>query len=176
MPAVRSTLPAQLDELHLRISALGSDMTADKLVEILKSKGCQPERQRGLHELRDAVHETVHVLQSRSKTYEREALHEALLKAAGDDRMHMSNLLRFELQARAVEMLACQKFGIEYDLDHWAFTMWLETSKSFRVDIGDIETVKDSILIVSRGFETKLLFDRVLRMRGKRSRSIEASP
>ena len=59
--------------------------------------------------------------------------------------------------------------GVEYDLDHWAFIMWMETSKAYRVDIGELESVKDSILIVSRQLETKWLRDRVLRMRASRA-------
>jgi hypothetical protein len=139
-------------------------MTADKLVEILTSRGCRPLMQKGLHPVRDAVHETVHQIQSGARTYDRELLHERLCRKAAD----RSTLVRFELQARAVEMLACHEFGIKYDIEHWAFVMWLETAKSLQVDIGDIEEVRSSIITVSKQRETKALLVQVMALRAKK--------
>ena len=140
---------------------------ADRLVEILKARGCVPERQRSLHEVRDAVHETVHVIQSGSKSYNRETIHEGLLAKAKDEdgRQDRSLLLRFELQARAVEKIICERFKIEYDIEHWALIMWMETSKTLNVDIGSLDRTVDAINIVAKQYETKRLVDQVLRLR-----------
>lgn len=144
-------------------------MTADELVEVLKSRGCKPLTQHHTHEVRDAVHETVHLIQSGSKTYEREALHRALERKAARSGLHMNvTLVRFELQARAVEMLACKKFGIEYDIEHWVFTMWLETVKSMNLDMGGIEELRSAVITVSKQRETKALLDKVLAMKSTR--------
>ena len=71
-------------------------------------------------------------------------------------------------------MLVCKHVGIEYDIDHWAFITWLETAKSLRVDIGDVEKIKDSIMIVSRQRETLALLDRVMTMQSLPKRSRKA--
>lgn len=160
-------------------------LTPDRLIKIFQSKGYHPERQKGLHEIRDGIHEAMHVVQSGSKTFNRDKLHEALEQAADRhplsagaptglrrrEAQRMGALLRFELQARAAEMLVCQHFGIEYDLEGWALTTWLETSKSYHVDIGDTETICDSIRVVSEQYETHRLLASVLRMRARKARS-----
>lgn len=140
-------------------------MTADQMVAILKSRGCEPS------DLRDGVHEAVHVLQTGSRSWDREKLHETLERKAwktSSARNHIATMVRYELQARAVEMLACKHFKIPYDIDHWAFTCWMETSKSYRVDIGSIDKIVDSVRIVSKQVEVGMLLRRVLSLRARR--------
>lgn len=153
-------------------------MTADRLVEILISHGCAPERQRAAHPVRDAVHETVHVLQSGYKpkhlVWDREELHEALVakaeKLAADRIRPDLMLVRFELQARAVEMLACKRLGLDYVIEDWAFIMWRETISSLRINMGEIDDLVDAIQVSAKLFETQRLLNRVFAMRMKRSR------
>ena len=155
-------------------------MTADRLVEILISRGCQPETQHDCHELRDAVHETVHVLQCRSRTYEREALHEKLCRQA-ESEAHETGLndttllVRYELQARAVEKLTCEHFKIPYDIEHWAFIMWMETAKSIHVNIGELDDVREAIITTSKLLPARMMFERVLLLRPRRRKAGSAS-
>lgn len=153
-------------------------MTADELVAILVARGCQPQKQHDVHELRDAVHETVHVLQCGSRTYDREKLHEKLCKKArseaGSGRMFDALMVRYELYARAVEMLACQHFGIEYDIDHWVGIMWLETAKSMHINIGAEDDAREAIIIASKQIMARRMLHQILSLKPpRRKRKVE---
>jgi hypothetical protein len=72
------------------------------------------------------------------------------------------SMIRHELQARAVEMLACQQYGIPYEPEKWAMWCAMETVKTYRIDVGSIADLVDAIRTVAKQSETLALLDRVL--------------
>jgi len=145
-------------------------MTAERLLAVIRSRGSDADT------LRDGVHEAVHAIQAGLKDpWEREAIHEALqAKAAIDSQIEFKAKVRmlvwYELQARACEWLACERFKIEYDIEYWALMMSMETVKTFHISPGTLEDVIEAIKITKQQLETKMLLDRVLALRAKRSR------
>lgn len=139
-------------------------VSADEFVERLRAMGCMPLKQHGCHEVRDAAHEAAHYVQAGAKSWHRERLHKALSKKAHHQR---AGLVRFELEARGVEMIICKKFDIEYDLKHWSFITWMETSKTLNVDIGDLDEIAKAVTTVSKQRTVKALAAEVLAMTPK---------
>ena len=84
-------------------------------------------------DLRDAIHEAAHALQvGLTPPWGREMVHKALAEHARADlctsRPEVA-LAAYEVQARAVERLACEGFGIPYDPEEWALVAILEASR-----------------------------------------------
>lgn len=103
---------------------------AKRLLEVIRANGCDA------LDLRDAAHEAHHALFTRLKPkWTRDRIHEALVKLAGRDRTSRSTLVAYELDARAVEWLVCDRYGIEYDAPKWADTMWWETTKNMNITL-----------------------------------------
>lgn len=108
-------------------------LDADQITRILDaigSRGCAS------RDFRFAVHEAHHALTcGLRKPWTSDNIHAAVLRAARKSLLLTRDeaLVRFELQARAVEWIACERAGIEYDLDYWAHIMWMETYKNMNI-------------------------------------------
>lgn len=82
-------------------------------------------------DLRDAFHEAHHAVTAKlKKPWERERIHQALLHLPRVKKWGVAMLVQEEIDARAVERVACAKFGIEYDVDWWAMMAAMETCKT----------------------------------------------
>ena len=98
-------------------------MTADDLLNRLCAKGIQSDS------LRDAVHEASHALECgcpEDEWNDREAIHAAVCHQYPSP----SYLIREEIEARATEWEACEQYGIDYNVDSWAFTAGMESIKN----------------------------------------------
>jgi hypothetical protein len=134
--------------------------SANDVVLAIRSRGSDA------HDLRDAAHEATHAMQSRIRgPWERERLHAALERVTlrgNSNAGFIRSMIRHELQARAVEMLACQQYGIPYEPEKWAMWCAMETVKTYRIDVGSIADLVDAIRTVAKQSETLDLLDRVL--------------
>lgn len=104
------------------------DVSTEFVVEAVRLRGSDA------RDLRDAVHEAHHAISSglRGK-WERERVHQALLRMPRVKKWGVAMLVQEEVDARAVERLACAKFGIEYDSEYWAMMAAMETCKTLGV-------------------------------------------
>lgn len=71
----------------------------------------------------------------------------------------------YELEARAVEMLTCEHFGVPYDQRHWALMAWMETLRTLHIDMGTIENIVIHVEHISTGLSAKMLFKRVINIK-----------
>ena len=97
-------------------------MTADDLLNMLREKGIQSDS------LRDAVHEASHAVECGcpdDKWSDREAIHAAVCRRHPNPAYQA----REEVEARATEWEACERYGIDYDVDAWAFMAAMEAVK-----------------------------------------------
>lgn len=91
---------------------------------------------------RDAVHEAHHALDAGVKPgkWDRESIHKKLIgvpyKTKSNDwgeyrvRTNRAELLRYEVEARAVEQLVCRALKIDIeDVEHWAWYAVIEMQK-----------------------------------------------
>lgn len=80
-------------------------------------------------DLRDGAHEVHHALDAgvQRDWGDREAIHAALMRKA---RGRRSTMLRYEIDARAVEHVVCRAYGVDHDIKHWAFWACMEGVKS----------------------------------------------
>jgi len=142
--------------------------TASALLQAIRSRGSDAET------IRDAAHEATHALQTNLHSpWNRDNIHEAVERLAkrhflGRHFGRMSALVRFELEARAVEMLTSQHFNEKYDIQHWATICWMETAKAFQTNIGEIDDVIAAIKTNAEDRRTIALFKRVLAIKPKR--------
>lgn len=81
-------------------------------------------------EIRDAAHEAHHALFAGVPVglWQRETIHARLCLGA-----QRSDLIAYELDARAVEKLVCETLDVEYDDEHWLMMMCIETIKTVGV-------------------------------------------
>ena len=144
-------------------------ITSNDLVTAIRSRGSNAD------DVRDAAHEATHAMQSRLRgPWGRERLHAALegkAKREAGSRMFVSQMLRYELQARAVEMLVCAHYNEPYDCEKWAMWCAMETANTYRVDVGGIDRLVDAIGIVSKQCMTLALFDTVMAIRPLRTKA-----
>lgn len=105
-------------------------LTAARFIEGVRARGSD------VSDLRDAFHEAHHAVTARlKKPWERERIHQALLRMPRVRKWGVAMLVQEEVDARAVERLACAKFGVEYNAELWAMTAAMETCKTFGVDM-----------------------------------------
>lgn len=141
-------------------------MTGERFVEAIRSHGCET------NNVRDAAHEAAHAKQVRLRApWTRDRIHAGVERRADEmNRPPMIALVNMELEARAVEKMACAKFGEPYEVEEWALTCWMETSSAYRVDIGSIDGIVDAIRSRERSLFTQMLFRSVIAIRGRRTR------
>lgn len=129
---------------------------AQVLYDAIRAKGYEPHRlhssEDNLADLRDASHEAHHALYcGLRKPWTRDNIHEAILRRAKRDASGLYRstelLVQYELHARAVEWTVCERYGIEYDVEHWADIMWWETIKNMNIRLPDVEQIIDAIKI-----------------------------
>lgn len=101
-------------------------MVADAIVAAVREKGSDP------RDVRDAAHEAAHAFQTKLQgKWERERIHQALQrKAKAMGPLSRAEFVRYEVQARAVEQLVCQRLEIPYEPEKWRNTAWMETLKN----------------------------------------------
>lgn len=97
--------------------ALRGDGT-QSVIDFVKSRGGDP------RDFRDAVHEAIHGMQLETEDWSRSNL--TLIFDEDVDRAH---LFAWECEARAAEWLACERVGIEYNLEKWAGNAAIESAK-----------------------------------------------
>lgn len=141
-------------------------MSESTILAAIQSRGSDA------RDIRDAVHEATHAIQCRLHgPWERERIHTALERRAkhlaGKSGL-VTEMVRYELQARAIEMLACERFGVAYDVKNWALWCAMETAKTYRVDLGSLDVIADAIVISSKQRRTIELLDLVLATKAKR--------
>lgn len=132
------------------IAPLGAD--AQKLYDAIRAKGYAPHDLGDGDDLRDAAHEAHHALYcGLRKPWTRDNIHEALLRRAKRDASGLYRstelFVQYELHARAVEWTVCERYGVEYDVEHWADTMWWETIKNMNIRLPDVEQIIGAIKI-----------------------------
>jgi hypothetical protein len=141
--------------------AVQKEMSADKLLAAIQAHGCDAT------DLRDAAHEAHHALFAKVKPpWERERIHQALMRRA-KGRLASGQLVIYELNARAVEWIVCERFDITYDLTKWADIMWWETAKSLRICLRDIGWVAKLITQRKATAEAIAYADAVIALAGK---------
>jgi hypothetical protein len=94
-------------------------MTADDLLNMLREKGVQSDS------LRDAVHEASHAVECGcpdDRWGDREAIHAAVCRR----HPRPAHQVREEVEARATEWEACERYGIDYDVESWALMAAME--------------------------------------------------
>jgi hypothetical protein len=141
-------------------------MSAEAILAAIQSRGSDAV------DLRDAVHEATHAIQCRLHgPWQRERIHAALerrAKHSAGKRWLVTEMVRYELQARAVEMLVCERFAVPYDAKNWALWCAMETAKTYRVDLGSLDTLVDAFVLASKQRHTLELLDQVLATKAKR--------
>jgi hypothetical protein len=103
---------------------------ADRLVEYMATRGNAP------HDVRDAAHEAAHVYQAAIMrgSLARETIHKRLEREARHIRPASDAMVRFELQARAVEQIVCKELGVGcYPLVEAADIMAMELIVNMRI-------------------------------------------
>lgn len=97
-------------------------MTAEDLLNLLRERGICSDS------LRDAVHEASHAVECGcpdDKWGDRKAIHAAVCRR----HPRPSDQVREEVEARATEWEACERYGIDYDVENWAFIASMEAIK-----------------------------------------------
>lgn len=144
-------------------------ITANDLVTAIRSRGSNAD------DIRDAAHEATHAMQSRLRgPWGRERLHSALERKARREagpRMFVTEMLRYELQARAVEMLVCAHYQVPYNPEEWAMWCAMETANTYHVGVGGIDRLVDAIGISSKQRMTRALFDAVMATKALRTKA-----
>lgn len=123
----------------------------DKLLAAIRARGCDAK------DLRDGAHEAHHaIFVGLKKPWTRDNIHEALIKRARRGRVQALRLgvnellVRYELEARAVEWIVCERAGVEYDLDKWSHIMWMETMKNMNILLPQGDEIADAIKIAKQ--------------------------
>jgi len=98
---------------------------AEQLVAGVRAKGSDA------RDPRDAAHEACHAIEWKVKRkWTRDNIH------AGRPKLRNRAFgVRDEITARAVEALVCAELGIEYDLEKWAMTCWMEMLKNEQISL-----------------------------------------
>lgn len=126
-------------------------------------------------DLRDATHEAHHAIASGCrKPWTRDNIHAAVLRAARGDRITRllggstnEALVKYELEARAVEWIICERAGLEYDLPKWADVMWWETFKNMNIRLPDVDDVAKAIKLAKERPSIVRAADRVAELADK---------
>lgn len=123
----------------------------DKLLAAFHARGIVT------NDLRDGAHEAHHaIFVGLKKPWTRDNIHEALLKRARRGRVQALKLgvnellVRYELEARAVEWIVCERAGIEYDLSYWSHIMFMETMKNMNILLPHGDEIADAIKIAKQ--------------------------
>lgn len=127
-----------------------------RIVEAVTKRGCSP------RDVRDAAHEACHALDAKLEDkWTRDNVHEALKEFCNHDR---GTMLYHEIRARAVEMLVCQQLGVEYDLQSWANTCFMESMKNGILP-PSYEWLVDHIERQAKMMKTRLMVKRIMELR-----------
>ena len=99
---------------------------ADRFVAGVRARGSDA------RDVRDAAHEAYHATVAHLKRpWERERIHQALLKMSRIKKWGIAGLVHEEIDARAVEQMVCVHYGVDYDAEHWAMMAAMESCKTF---------------------------------------------
>ncbi len=125
---------------------------AQKLFDAIRARGYTPHERDDPHDLRDAVHEAHHALFcGLKKLWTRDNIHDAIMRKAKRDASRLLRstemLVRYELYARAVEWTICERYGIEYEVEHWADITWWESIKNMNIKLPDVEQIIEAIKV-----------------------------
>jgi hypothetical protein len=138
-----------------------------KLLEAIQARGCDAT------DLRDAAHEAHHALFVKlSSRWGRERIHQALLRKATRAAIAMRGLVTrpealaatltsYELDARAVEWLICERYRVPYETEKWLDIMWWETAKNMSIHLPAIHVLIDEVTRRKKSVFVKLYADRV---------------
>lgn len=74
-------------------------------------------------------------------------------------------MLYYEIRARAVEMLVCQDLDIEYDLEEWTHTCFMEQVTVARIVPPSYEWLLERIKAAAGMLKTRLQVKRLLALR-----------
>lgn len=94
-------------------------------------------------DLRDAAHEACHAIEANvpDGKWDREGIHSRLIRGRS-----RSDLVRLEIEARAVEQLVCADLGVDCDtVDKWAEITWWETMKNMRINLPSVEWIAKAV-------------------------------
>jgi len=131
--------------------------SAARLVAAVKKRGGEP------RDPRDAAHEACHALDAKlTAKWTRDNIHEALEEYCEGDRGAM---VYREIRARAVEMLVCQQLGIEYDLESWAHTCFMESMQVGHILLPSFEWLVARIKAASGMVTTRMMVKRIMALR-----------
>lgn len=141
-----------------------ASMTAEQVVAAIQARGSDAT------DLRDAVHEAHHAVVTKLKRpWERERIHQALLRMPRVRKWGLSMLVMEEIDARAVERLACERFGVPYDAERWAMAAAMETCKTFGVGM-QLDWWTARIEERAKSARASLLLDSLLRKLARKTK------
>lgn len=113
---------------------------ATKLIEIIRARGSDAE------DLRDAAHEAHHALDTGlERKWTRDNIHAAIMRKAGPGRRALTELVSFEFDARAVEWIICERFGVLYEPAKWADITFWETVKNMQIQLPTDDTIEKAM-------------------------------
>lgn len=133
---------------------------ADAVIAAIVSRGSDA------HDLRDAVHEATHALQARCPPpWDRERI-DWYLKRSCSSQDRVTALVDREVRARAAEMHACERFGVEYDLEQWSAIACMETGNTLQVWL-KLDVIARRVKALASRQETRRLVDRIVKLGAK---------
>lgn len=105
-------------------------MSPDAVVAAVRARGSDAS------DLRDAIHEAHHAVRAGvRRPWRRERIHAKLLRLPMVLVVGPAALIVEEATARAVERLACEQFGIPYDVSKWAMMASMETTETLGIGL-----------------------------------------
>lgn len=128
--------------------------TQNAIIQYAAERGNAP------RDFRDAVHEAVHCVEFEvGDDWDREKIHACILTTPAHEQV------RGECNARATEWLACERAGVDYDLENWVGIAAMEAIKGGTVMPLDIwrQGIKNAY---NNGTAERLL-ERVLELVGE---------
>lgn len=124
-------------------------MAAEAIVAAVRARGSDAT------DVRDAAHEACHALMwGVSKKWTRNNIHRKCPRRSADK-------VADEITARAVEMAVCGRFGVAYDLKHWAFVAWIEMLKNEKISLPTDGWLATAIRERLKSRRTQEMVDRV---------------
>lgn len=93
-------------------------VTAADVVMAVRDRGSNAE------DIRDAVHEAYHGVTASAERWDRQSVHDAVARCIAPALRG-----RNELEARAAEWAACDRFGVDYAVGEWAALACLEAAR-----------------------------------------------
>lgn len=134
-------------------------MTPDKIVRAIRARGSDAT------DLRDAAHEAFHALEIRLRgKWTRDRIHNALCRCARkrDSRAIQSELVGYELRARAAERAVCQRFGIDYETEKWLHICYMETLQSMHIALPSTEWILKGMDVAAETLAHRRRVDQII--------------